>query len=295
MTKRPIALVLAILWLAASRPAASQESPSKSLLKVPHGFDIPAAMQSLFGNYDPKAEIAHYDIPQSTVYSLKGSSFEIGDDILVHPLWASAANEDGKDKVVFVFYSLPARDDGSPANFECHACTPLIGAAIFVKDGAQWRIESSRTVVTRSGGFGYPPTEIRIITIGPKRIGIEITDGDTGGGETTDTKSILVPWNGKINEALFTVISDDNKGDCGKDADNGPCYANRKSLSFVPGANPEYFDVLLRLSGTDMTDQEPYRRKIVHGYERFSFANGSYKTIKKTGEKISAERFMEER
>lgn len=293
MIERSIAfIVLAALLTAFS--AKSQEHTQKSSLHAPPGFDIPAAMQSLFGNYDPKTDSSRYVIPQSTVYSIKGSGFEIGDDILVSPLWASAAIEDGKQKVVLVTYAVPAKEGNSPNNFECHLCAPLVGAAIFAKVDEKWGIESSRTVITQGGGYGAPPSDIRIIHIGPQRIGIEFTDGDLGQGITTSIKFILVPWKGQINEALRTVTENDNKeADCGSDTDSLPCYSNRKSIVFVRGTNPDYFDIAMKLSGTELMDHEPYKAKPIHGYARLSFVDGGYKTVKRIGNRTHLEEEIE--
>lgn len=294
MINRSIAFTLLALTLFTAHTAACQKDAKKSDFHVPAGFDIPAAMQSLFGNYDAKTGTSRYDIPQSTIYNLKGSGFEIGDDIAVSPLWASSAMEDGKQKVVLVTYAVPIKEDGSPTDFECHLCSPLIGAAVFAKNGGQWSVESSRTVVTRGGGYGDPASDIRIIPIGPRRIGIEITAGDLGQGITTSIKAILVPWKGKINEALRTVTEDDNKeAACGSDSDSLPCYFYRKSLIFVTGINKDYFDVVMKLSGTELTDHEPYKAKPVHGFARLSFVDGAYKTIERSGNRTHLEKVIE--
>jgi len=254
-------------------------------------------MTLLFDNYNPKTKSSQYDIPQTTLLDLKGSGFEIGDDIVVQPLWTYAITEGGKRKIAFLTFAVPKSSVGlaetDPRSFECHACAPLIGAAIFVREGDRWQVESSRTVVSRGGGFGSPPADFQIIVIGPHKIGIEVSDGDTGGGETTISKVIMVPWKGKVNEALRYVAADNNKGDCGTEKDELPCYANHKRLSFVPRANHDYFDVLLTLSGTDMTEVAPYRARAVHGLERFTLEDGSYRTKERVGDNTSVERYIE--
>src|ERR1700721_3284056 len=100
MINRSITFAFLAIALVTAHRAVCQKDTKKSDFHVPAGFDIPAAMRSLFGNYEPKTDSSRYNIPQSTIYSLKGSSFEIGDDILVRPLGASTAIDDGNGKVV---------------------------------------------------------------------------------------------------------------------------------------------------------------------------------------------------
>jgi hypothetical protein len=296
MRNRYIVLLISALTIA-SLSLHAQAAKSKSTPHLPASFDLGSAMSTLFDNFDPKTESSQSSIPQNTVFDLKGSGFKIGDEIVVQPLWASTVVENGKHKVVFLTYSVPKSRYGHGAtdlnNFECHACAPLIGAAIFVRIGDRWQVESSRAVVSRGGGWGDPPSDFRIIAIGPHRIGIEISDGDTGGGETTTVKTIVVPWKGKVNEALRYETTNDNKGDCGIEKDELPCYSNRKRLSFIPKANHDYFDILLTLSGTDMTEVEPYRAKVVRGLERLTFEDGYYRTKERVDDRTSVEQFIE--
>ena len=142
------------------------------------------------------------------------------------------------------------------------------------------------------GGWGQPPESYRAVRIGPRRVGIEITHGETGQGETISFTSLLVPWDGKVNRALARVVSDDDKGGCGKDL--LPCYANHKKLEFVPGKDPDYYDVVLTLRGTDITAKERTVTKRMHGTERLEFVNGGYRTVSKQGDVTSVERRIEE-
>lgn len=284
---RFVVVITIAIW---SNGSAAGPTPKK--LSVPRGFDIASAMTLLFGNYDRGRQSSTYDVPQSTILDLRGSSFERGDDIEVRPFWVSSATEDGTPEVVMLTYAVPLANDHQPAfagdePFSCHACIPLIGAAVFVESGGQWRIADSRTVVTRRGGWGQPPDSIRVVRVGPRRVGIEITDTFTATGETTTTKLILLPWAGKVDEALARITSDGNRGACGED---GPCYAHSKKLDFVAGKNPDYYDIVLALSGTDITDSDPPVTKAVRGIERLEFADGKYRTVSREGDITFLER-----
>jgi hypothetical protein len=250
-------------------------------------------MRMLFGNFNAKTESSDYDVPQTTVLDLTGSNFKIGDEIVVQPLRTLDTNENGKRKVILLTFAVPKDTFGAGHrwDFDCHACAPLIGVAVFVHGDAGWNVESSRTVISSGGEFGHPPDEFRIVAVGPHRIGIEMTDGYSGQGEETISKVIMVAWNGKVNMALRYVAADNNKGACGPDADGMPCYANHRRLEFVTDANRDYSEILLRLSGTDLTETAPYRSKAVRGWERFTFEHGKYKMVEHLGDTTWLERY----
>lgn len=284
-----LALLLSAAFVLPIGPVHAQTPKSGLGFHAPDGFDTAVAMVELFGNFDPKTESSQYHVPKTTVLDLKGSSFKLGDDIVVHPLWASAAEEEGKQKIVFLTFAVPKDSFGKPETdtgvFECHSCTPLIGAAVFVRDGDRWQVESSRAVVSRGGGFGSPPNRFRVIEIGRDRIGIEMSDTYVGQGEAAVSRTIMVPWKGKVNESLGYTESNDNRGGCG--GEEPPCFSNRRTPIFVHRANPDYFDLRLTLSGTVLPDNGPYKPKSVHKVERFVFEDGYYKPIKLVTEKKS--------
>lgn len=245
-------------------------------------------MRTLFGNFDPATQSSVYDVPQTTIVDLGG--FERGDEIRLRTWMVLQATEAGVPKTILLTYAIPLRDQ----TFDCHACRPLIGAAVFEKSDHEWKVENSRTVASVAGSFGQPPEFARIVNIGPKKIAIEITDGDEGQGQTTTVKTLLVPWEGKVNETIERVIADDNKGsECG-DPNTLPCYEYHRQMKFVPGTNAEYYDVVVDLSGTDITDSEPFRLVKVNATERLEFKTGKYVRLFKKGDTTSLERFVNE-
>jgi hypothetical protein len=295
--KRLSSVPVAILIIFASiLPLCAQLKRAKSDLAVPTDFKIDSAMFALFGNYDPKADSSRFVIPQGFTFDFKGSQFEIGDEIVQVPFWASTVVEDGIRKVVFLTYAVPkesfGRADNDLKSFTCEACAPLIGAAVFARRGEKWEIEASSPVATRAGGLGDSPADIRIVRIGPQRIGIEVREASSKGGENTDWREILVPWKGGVNVALGIVTADNNRGNCGVE-DELSCYSNRKKMYFIQGTNFDYFDITLALSGTDLMDKEPYKPYSVHGFERLSFQSGFYRTVKRSGDRTTLETEIE--
>lgn len=283
------ALLFTIL-VAVSSQAQSQELTAR--LKIPSGFDLSAAMRLLFGNFDAKTNSSSSTVPETAMLDLSDSFFEAGDDITVRPFWVSEASEDGQRKIVLLTYAIPTVDpaQAQAPPFDCHACAPLVGAAVFVASGSAWKVESKDIAVAFMGGFGRPPAEAKIVNIGPRRVGIEIDDSYAGQGVTVESKHLFVPWHDKVKDALSRVVSNDNEGTCGKDAGGIACYASSRKLLFVPGANPDYYDIELTLSGTDLPVANKPGLRHVHGFEKLSFVDGMYKTIQKSGDKLAEDR-----
>lgn len=123
----------------------------------------------------------------------------------------------------------------------------------FVRANNTWNIQSLNKGVVVSGEWGDPP-DARILRIGERRVGIELRDAFQCAGEASVYVSILVPWKGEVREALSTEIGDDDHGTCG-DGDL-PCYRNGRKITFVKGADPEYNDIIVTLSGTAQEEGE---------------------------------------
>ena len=250
-------------------------------------------MRAVYSNFDPKTNSSTFEVPQNAI--LDGSFFHLGDEVVAQPLRTLAMIEDGKHKTILLTSAVPKASFGVPDRlntFDCHGCAPIIGAAVFVLDPAGWRMESSNIVAADGGGFGHPPAEFRIVAIGQHRIGIEMTDGYEGQGEETTSKLILVPWNGKVNPALRYVTNNNDRGACNLGADSLPCYSNGRRLQFVTGTDPNYYDILLTLSGSDLTEAPPFRSKAVRGSQRLTFVDGNYKVERRVGATTSLERLI---
>jgi len=71
----------------------------------------------------------------------------------------------------------------------------------------------------------------------------------------------LVPWNGEIREAFDTIIAEGNGQVCGEeDEEEGmqPCVGTQKNIAFAQGANPNYDDLVVTLSGTALSEKPPF-------------------------------------
>jgi hypothetical protein len=231
----------------------------------------------MFGNFDPYTKSALSRVPEGAA---SDPNFAHKDEIRARPFFVQDATENGVHKYFMLTWAKPA---GQP--FDCKGCAPLISAAVLVPGEGGWKIESIGRAVLAFGDYGKPP-EAQLVQIGPQNYGflLRVTSSQE---KTTTAEALLVPWQQSVEEAMRTVVADTNQGDCGGAY---PCFGNWRALKFAPGTNPDYYDISLTLSGTDMSAKPPYRIQKVSGAERLRFENGKYVHVERSGDTITADK-----
>lgn len=230
-------------------------------------------MEEIYGNYNPSTGSATAPTPKGAAGE---SSYFTTEQVNVHPFFTSPVPGNPR-KIFLLTYAAPIGQD-----FGCHMCAPLIGAFEFSFRQARWTVTASSKAALVFGQWGHPPGASKL-KIGPHRYGIELEDTYSGQGEHTQAFALLAPWEGTFGAALTRWLTDEDSGMCGPGGDL-PCYANHKKMKLVKGANADYFDILLTLSGTEMTQNRPFRTRPVSGVERLQFVNGRYKRLFRTGD-----------
>jgi len=252
-------------------------------------INIAHAMKILYGNYDATKQTSDASLPKE-----KSSFPAAGEEqMTVKPLFHAFSGKARAQAFFLVTYAVPANEE----SYDCHACAPTIGMAVFSQKGSKWTIDASNRAITFAGEWGKPPTDIQLVQIGPNRQAVRIIDVGQGNGETTAVLDFLIPWNGTVTLGLERIVADDDKGLC--DADGGlQCYENRRTVKFIPNNKTEYYDLELKLSGTDLPASDaagsrPARK--VNGLETLKFENGKYVQISRQGDLTYVDRAVMER
>lgn len=272
-------LFAALLILVSCFPKLSAQT-SHEPSRTNQTFDIAQAMRMLYGNYDVKKQISVASLPKDKL-SLPGAG---EGPLTVRPLFHAFLSDGGVQSFMLVTYAVP------PA-YGCHGCAPVIGMAVYSQKGLNWKMDASNRAVTLAGGWGEPPKDVKLVQIGPNRHGVQVTDVGGGQGETTTVLKLLIPWNGAVNLGLERIVADDDSGDCGPE-ESLPCYANRRTLTFIPNEKGEYYNLELKLMGTDLpvsdADNSKRARKVT-GVESLKFENGKYVQISRQGDLTNAD------
>jgi hypothetical protein len=259
-------LAAALFVIASARAAMGSGVPLRYQGGIPSDFSLPNAMKSLYGNFDPSANAS---VSSVAANGAKSSFFDPAEKLDVHPFSVIGAKDSDTTKIFLLTYATP-----DTKSFGCHACAPLIDMAVFVQTKNEWSIESVGKGIVVFGQWGNPP-DVRAVRIGPRRIGIELTMTFQGQGESTTLVSILAPWKGEVREALRTEIADSDEGMC-EDGATLPCYRRQRIIKFVKGADPEYDEVVVTLSGTTLTKEAPYKAIAVSEVQRGHWSEGKY-------------------
>jgi len=240
--------------------------------------DVAQAMRMFYGNYDAKNQTSVTRLPKNKT-SLPSPG---GEQMTVRVLFKSSVGDPSAQTLFLLTYAVPSSDE----TYYCHACAPVIGMAFFSRSDGKWTMAASNRAVTFAGEFGKPPTDIEVVKVGLNHMATKIVDVGKGNGETTAVLDLVIPWNHTVNLGLQRVVADDDKGAC--DPTGLPCYENHRTVDFVRCDDAEYFDVELKLSGTDLPldgSSRQHRSRKVSGLEIFRFDNGTYRRVSKEGDR----------
>lgn len=185
----------------------------------------------------------------------------------VTPKFEEKFTEGGKEKLLVLGYITPEPID----NYFCHACVPLLGGAIFLKQGSGWVAESVNKII----GWGDPVETGRfgIILIGPKKYAVAMYIADAHQGYEDARVEILVPHDGKLEVALNTGYTE-KPGDAA--CTNVPMSPQKVDVRFEPGKDSDYFDALVQLQFNEGTCEKFVRQDKT---TRYRFHNGRYQPV----------------
>lgn len=148
------------------------------------------ALTMIFGNYERAHRISVWENMKFPTQDDKEYFFGKKAGIVSSVLF-QAYEESGKEKVFLLTKTVPV---GVP--FECHACLPLLSAAVFVYDKARWHVESRNLFLMYEGEYGVSP-KAQLILIENKH-GASLEFKHWGDGATASEKVILIPEGEKI-------------------------------------------------------------------------------------------------
>jgi len=120
----------------------------------------------------------------------------------------------------------------------CDACKAKTAIFYFSKYQDGWTLDASNAAFIGEGDFLNSPTS-ELVMLGPARHGIRLTTDRTIKGEGY-SEMLLGGWSGSNFETLWDGFIKERE--CSTD---GACTSKESVVDLVPGANPEYYDVLV--------------------------------------------------
>ncbi|MEK6337151.1 MAG: protein kinase [Acidobacteriota bacterium] len=230
-------------------------------------FNVGKALELLYGSYDyqkkyVKWKLTAEDIKKSPIGE-QGSGL-VG-TVYTAPNFFQSFTQAGAQRYLLITETVPAR-------YDCHACAPAIGGAVFSQVGNNWQLEAENKLITTMGSFGGAPKG-KLIKIGQDRHGAMFNAGGMGQGISEEVAVVIADVGETLKEILtIDEFGGDNGGACGEGM--APCYSFTSKLEFVPGANAEFYDAKVTTTGTKEDDQGKVRR--ANAVKKYLYADGKY-------------------
>ncbi len=128
----------------------------------------------------------------------------------------------------------------------------VIKGSLLVNNETSWQVESASDNLIEIGHYGLAPTA-RFVQIGPDNYGVLFDEHATQMGEFSRILFLVAA----VGEQMKIVFSLEDAGKdnlaigCGNpDIGRPECYSYDTQLEFVPGDNPDYFDIQAITTGT---------------------------------------------
>ena len=213
MLKRLILCVMSFVLFVAVGGAHTAELHKGGAISFEGEFDKLKALKAIYGeltllkdgSYGEPAIWRDIAVPKPlSTYYHRDSKAD------VRTAFDSQITEDGIERHVIITYSVPAE-----GFFQCHACAPLIGGAVFKRSADGWIIESQNKYITVIGKWGKTEKEnIAIIEIGSGRYGVLFRGSDIHQGYMSNYISLIVPYKNSLVESLQFFVEGPSIDEC---------------------------------------------------------------------------------
>jgi len=237
-------------------------------------MDEDEAMAFLFAGYDRDEKTASWcpDKDSETIqylYNKKSLSA-----LETRPVFKVRYVENGHPHFIIIIQTERFFDS-------CHACTVVLGGAIFHQKDGLWHLKALDRAIASAGSWGRAPTNMSLIEIGPNLHAVTVRDGYMAQGEYHENLFIIGPVGDRVEQLFFFFdAAGDNEG-CRERADQDPdgghkCYAYDSTTTFRRGSNANYFDIEIVKEGTDYQDGN--NEKLFNDVFLYRFNGCSYET-----------------
>ncbi len=253
------------------------------LVRILHGqepFSRDEALKQLYNQYDAEKKTANWVCVKGQEHAAWPCWKEYS-TVSISVLLVAQVQEQGVEEAYFVASAKPAN---APLGYECHACRPAIGIAVFAWKAPHWALQSGNPAVGFYGGWGGPPG-VDIAQIGPEKHGILLSNSDMAQGFAWSARSLLIPISSTVDEVWSIQDEQDNLGAIDPDDKLNKQVAYRSSAAVRFCANyqeanssSDYFDIEVISRGTDREDyNHPLKKE--NWTEIYRFSNGKYRLL----------------
>jgi hypothetical protein len=266
---------LALCWLVAGAALAQQPLSRDEALK------------QLYHEYDAGSKTAQWVCTSGQTQSKQMEGWPCSKDyatVTISEVLMAEVEEDGVEKVYVVTSAAP---DSAPGGYDCHACAPAVGMAVFAWKTDHWDLQSANAATGFYAGWGVPP-EVGLAKVGPDRYGVLLSSSYMAQGYASSSKTLLLPVGSTVTKAWSIGDEEDDLGaydPTGKDGEK-VSYRSSAAIKFVAenetaSGPPDYYDIEVISRGEDSPGTSG-RIKQENWTEVYRFGGGKYTLLRHT-------------
>jgi len=208
------------------------------------------AMASLYNGYNSEIKAAYWYPSKSSELMGYFRDMEFGPKLMTEVIFSSLFIQEGQPHYIVLTQTNP-----EPPQHSCHACSPVIGGALFKKIHGEWHLVALNREIIKGGSWGMAPRDKKFIKIGPDRYAVAFFDYYSGQGHSTEGYFIIGNIGTSIECLISVPVIAENYSECcisdkGENCDRPPCWSFNSEIEFIPGSFDDYFDIKITTSGT---------------------------------------------
>ncbi|WP_413193401.1 J domain-containing protein [Pararobbsia alpina] len=150
-------------------------------------------------------------------------------------------------RVLYLLTSVPVESQA----YDCHACAPVVSVAVTTvsKRGVE-ALAGPIQDVDQMGAWGkYDTTNVALVEIGKRRVGLVFPFEYTGQGETSGSISIFSVDSASIRKLANIATYEDATASMSCDGSNAVCENYRTKVRFVRDNKSAYYPLELKITG----------------------------------------------
>lgn len=212
-------------------------------------FTVPAAMEVVYGLYDREFECSKWVCKPTEKKSFAGKTDKSG---TLHTRAAGVYPIDSKDgkKMLMLTETLSREKDGWE---NCHACAPILGAAMFQQIDGAWFIEALKKDLDVIGAWGELPSN-KLVKFGPDMQGVLFNYGSAGQGVSNNGIELVGILDGKFKVLLDVHTDFSNEGMFPDPKTEPMAFAYTSDLTFKEIAPGKPYQLIIKRKGSRPID-----------------------------------------
>lgn len=249
----------------------AEEKASQPIVSLEGQFDSAKALRAVYGTYNTEQKRAQW---KPTKDELNRFSYYNNIQVLYsRAYFTKSFQQSGFERYFVITRTAPSKSD-------CEDCVPVLGGAVFTKNGEEWELNAQSKLITRTGSHGELSNG-RVVKLGAEKYGVMFHWKATSEGITEEGDLLIAETRNGLKEIFSMVTGGDNKKHCeaiGAYADDPACWSYRSKLDFVANANSSFYDLRVTSEGTRQVEENnviPVRET-----KRFVFADTGYRPVR---------------